>query len=94
MADHISPYALLCACRPKKAPSYITEYDLFSRAQQAEDAVGVAPTSSISAAPLSMPPVASTPAAPPAPRTHYISDIHARHASASSRISFASKPLL
>lgn len=71
-----SPYALLQASKPKPPKSVTTEYDLLSLAQNHPpiDALPEKKTSE---------PAQPRPFAPPLKRTHYISEIHARHAGAS-----------
>jgi len=80
MPESVSPYALLCASKPKPAPTIVTTYDLYSAAQ------GTLPPSSYTSVPIAQNSVAAkTPetngsAIYPSPlRTHYIADIHARH---------------
>lgn len=94
MLQSISPYALLCASKPKQPRSITTPYDLFSLSQ-----TGGAPQSAPpqqEAAPAANMPARgqSEPAAlSPAKRTHYIADIHARHANAMRRAPQSSNPL-
>ena len=76
MPNSISPYALLCASKPKSAPSIVTTYDLYSAAQQ--------PTVH-EKAPLPTPEDYASRKCQPLPdssapsRTHYIADIQRRH---------------
>lgn len=78
----LSPYALLKAAKPKQPKSVTTQYDQFSLSQK--NSSGTAPVD-LEHHPVN--PGLSTPAVPPMPlppkRTHYISDIHARHTGAS-----------
>jgi len=83
MPAFISPYALLSASRPKSAPAVQSPYDLYSMAQ---DTTGNVQESTCHAdeLPQTLPPIPPS----PQPRTHYISDIHARHSKASVRTAF------
>lgn len=92
MLDSVSPYALLSASKPKRAPSVVTAYDLYSMAQgRSSDAPEPAGMPRGQETP---PARAAQPAVYPQPRkTHYISDIHTRHTSATSRTSMLSSPL-
>ena len=85
MPESISPYALLCASRPKPAPTLVTAYDLYSQAQQGQE------HSAPPEAPAPIPTQADTTArqpplrplsSVPARRTHYIADIQSRHSAA------------
>lgn len=70
-----SPYALLQASKPKPPHTMTTQYDLFS----------LGTGQSEHTAQQTIPPAEPMPAqstAPPARKTHYIADIHARHAGA------------
>ncbi len=73
MLESISPYALLCQSKPKRAATFQLPCD--ARAQEA---------SCISAPlePPSQPPQSAPAAAPALPRTHYISGIQSRHCAA------------
>ncbi|MBQ8620440.1 MAG: hypothetical protein IJ418_23435 [Clostridia bacterium] len=73
-----SPYALLRASKPNPPASYAAQYDLYSLAHSAN------PPGSDEAAhkPASAPAIqaqSALPPSPPAKKTHYIADIHARH---------------
>ena len=76
MPNSISPYALLCASKPKSAPSIVTAYDLYSAAQQPTvHEKALSPTPADYASRKSQPlPYSSAPS-----RTHYIADIQRRH---------------
>ena len=76
MPNSISPYALLCASKPKSAPSIVTTYDLYSAAQQPMvHEKAPSPTPADYASRKSQPlPDSSAPS-----RTHYIADIQRRH---------------
>lgn len=85
----ISPYELLCACKPKKPAALVTPYDLYSQSQQA------IPPEPHPAPPASVP---SQPASPPvmppsAAHTHYIADIQKRHSAATRRTAFTTSPI-
>ena len=76
MPNSISPYALLCASKPKSAPSIVTTYDLYSAAQQPtvhEKALSPTPADYASRKSQRLPD-SSSPS-----RTHYIADIQRRH---------------
>ena len=87
MLGSISPYALLCASKPQTPTSFTTPYDkrsaeLSSAARDAESAR------------LQLPAETEIHPSPAGAsilqrRTHYISDIHARHSFAASRTQFA-----
>ena len=89
MVSHVSPYALLCASRPRPAASVVTPYDLYSRLQQ--EAAVQQPTASPAIAQENPPVSDMLPS--PARKTHYISDIHQRHSKADLRASFIHQPL-
>ena len=72
---YTSPYALLLSCKPKPPKTVTTEYDLLSLAQN-DPPTGMVPPKKI------IEPAQSKPLPPPIKRTHYISEIHARHAGA------------
>ena len=78
MPNSISPYALLCASKPKSAPSIVTAYDLYSAAQQPTvHEKALSPTPADYASRKSQPlPYSSASASS---RTHYIADIQRRH---------------
>ena len=95
MLESISPYALLCASKPKPAPTIVTAYDLYSQAQQRREQI---PPPQAPAAPAQ----AGTPAvhSPPLPlssvptrRTHYIAGIQSRHSAALRRAPMQNHPL-
>jgi len=88
----ISPYELLRASKPQPPQSVVTPYDLYSRIQQKEPAYR---QDSISPVPPPAPSerACSAAAAPAVRRTHYISDIHAKHSTADRRASFVSRPI-
>lgn len=82
MLSCISPYALLRASKPQKPSTVASQYDLFSLAQTGS-AFAQASMQSHEKTAADMPaPVLQTPSTP-VQRTHYISDIHARHTKAS-----------
>ena len=87
----LSPYELLRTSRPQPQSAAITPYDLYSRIQQ-EPAVPVHVPVQASAALAQAQP---QPAVPPsaARKTHYISDIHTKHASAVRHAAFTHEPL-
>ena len=78
MPNSVSPYALLCASKPKSAPSIVTTYDLYSAAQQPTvHEKALSPTPADYASRKSQPLPYSSASAPS--RTHYIADIQRRH---------------
>ena len=78
MPNSISPYALLCASKPKSAPSIVTTYDLYSAAQQPTvHEKAPSPTPADYASHKCQPLPYSSASAPS--RTHYIADIQRRH---------------
>ena len=82
MLDSISPYALLRASKPKTPEVFTTAYDRFSAAQQ--QASPPYPAEAIRrTVPFSEPQPDTNPI--PIRRTHYIADIHAKHACAAKR---------
>lgn len=95
MTGLVSPYALLCASRPKPAPTTVTPYDLYSCMQD----VAVHEKQSSMSPPVireQEPGVVTTKEYSPVPperRTHYVSDIHAKHGSAGRRVSYVHHPL-
>lgn len=90
MLDFISPYELLCQSKPRQIPTFVTPYDLYSRAGQSY----VHPMPPEPAAAPSMPPTSAAFDAPAAGRhTHYISDIHARHSTAGKNVVLSNIPL-
>lgn len=89
MLESISPYALLCASKPRPAPTVVTAYDLYSQAQQRWEQVPAAVQADTPAAPPPPPPPASVPAR----RTHYIADIQSRHSAALQRAPMQNHPL-
>lgn len=95
MLESISPYALLCASRPKPAPTIVTAYDLYSQAQQRREQSSETPAPAAAQ-------VADAPAEPSSPRplstvpvrrTHYIADIQSRHSAALRRTPMQNHPL-
>lgn len=77
MPETLSPYALLCASKPKPPATVVTPYDLFSASQQTN-----ADTYSHTSDALSAQTHEQSPPYKnflPSEKTHYISDIHARH---------------
>ena len=76
MLEQISPYALLCACKPRRVTVPASPYDLYSTVHQANAQERLPDAAAQPALP-------QEPASVPARRTHYISDIHARHTRAS-----------
>lgn len=76
MLQSISPYALLCASKPKPAPVIVTPYDLYSREIQRQDSPNDEYAAQQPAPPLPMQPASA------ARRTHYIADIQSRHSAA------------
>lgn len=93
MLQSISPYALLCASKPKPTPTIVTAYDLYSQAQCGEQtAVSHPPVPSpVRPAPPAVQPAQNPPAS--ARRTHYIADIKARHSAAIRRAPMQNQPL-
>lgn len=90
MHGFISPYELLCQSKPRQTPTFVTPYDLYSRADQS----CVHPMPPEPAAAPGMLPAAPSFDAPAAGRhTHYISDIHTRHSAAGKNAVFSSIPL-
>ena len=78
----VSPYALLCSCKPKPPRTAVTPYDLYSAVQSGAADASSAPEP----APKPVPAAAQeTPLPPPAQRTHYIAQIRARHEQAQRR---------
>ena len=85
-----SPYELLRAVRPQPPHSVVTPYDLYSQIQQS------APLPKPEALlPVSQPEHPALAAASPFAirKTHYISDIHAKHSTACRCASFISQPI-
>ena len=78
MNDIISPYALLCACKPHHAPTMVTPYDLYSAAQNQTETMLPQPSNEVKPEPKAEAP-RQTASAYPQKRTHYIQDIHSRH---------------
>ena len=86
MSQSISPYALLCASKPKPALTVVTPYDLYSAVQSAAPSTPQPePAQETHSQILS--PAATMPYS--GSRTHYISSIHARHNQAARRTSFS-----
>ena len=87
MSSPISPYALLCASKPKPAPTLVTAYDLYSAAQSSfapasngnvsDEILNVPSRSTVP--PRSDQPSAAPLTPPSAKRTHYIAEIQSRH---------------
>lgn len=92
MPSGISPYALLCASKPKPLQAAASQYDLFSLAQT-DSALAKDDMQPDKPPAANMPPKAMQPAAPPIQRTHYIADIHARHTKAGRHAPQSSSPL-
>ena len=83
MLHPMSPYALLCASKPKQPSCATAEYDLFSLSQADATSSSAEPRGSTqSAAMLDMQASPTLSASNNLPRTHYISDIKNRHAKA------------
>ena len=76
MLQSISPYALLCASKPKPAPVIVTPYDLYSRESWRQER----PDDESAAQPPAPPPPMQPTSL--ARRTHYIADIQSRHSAA------------
>ena len=96
MLESVSPYALLCASKPKPAPTIVTAYDLYSQSQQNQAQISPPQTPAPAAAQADTPAGQSTPNLPssvPARRTHYIADIQARHSAAIRRAPMQNHPL-
>lgn len=97
MFDALSPYALLCASKPKSAPTVVSPYDLYSAVQSGAASAPQAASAPMEATPAREPPPApASPAAMPrmpARRTHYIADIKTRHNAALRRTSLSGAPL-
>lgn len=94
MLESVSPYALLCASRPKPAHTIVTTYDLYSQAQQRREQSPETP------APAAVQAGMPTEPSPPRPlstvpvrRTHYIADIQSRHSAALRRAPMQNHPL-
>lgn len=106
MSNPLSPYALLCASKPKPPATVVTPYDLYSAAQDVSRPASFEP--------VQQPPVMQSPdpgasqasAEPSVPartcgnmplvptrKTHYIADIKTRHNAALKRTSFSAQPL-
>lgn len=81
MTSPISPYALLCASKPKPTPSIVTSYDLFSAAQQQAQSLHPDPQVAQPIRDVSSPAVAAVSPVQHR-RTHYIADIRNRHSQA------------
>ena len=95
MLESISPYALLCASKPKPAPTIVTAYDLYSQAQQRREQIPP-PQAPAAAAQADTPAVQSPPpllSSVPARRTHYIAGIQSRHSAALRRAPMQNHPL-
>ena len=83
MLESISPYALLCASRPKPAPTIVTAYDLYSQAQQRREQSPEMPAPAAVQADMPAEPSSPRPLSTvPVHRTHYIADIQSRHSAA------------
>ena len=95
MPESISPYALLCACKPKPAPTIVTAYDLYSQAQQSREQTAPpdAPTPAVQEGASAAQPPPRPLSSVPARRTHYIADIKARHSAAIRRAPMQNPPL-
>ncbi len=98
MLDSVSPYALLCASKPKPTPTTVTPYDLYSAVQSSPPPqMPPAPAPVYEEAPPAPPqPAPRTPASMPmvaARRTHYIADIKSRHNTALKRTSMSACPI-
>lgn len=94
MIESISPYALLCASKPKHAPTVVTAYDLYSQAQQSREQPVPAnvPAPSAQETATALPPARPL-SSVPSRRTHYIADIQSRHSAATQRTPMHSHPL-
>lgn len=83
MLDAISPYALLCACKPKPSSAQASPYDLYSQAQQTASSAAEREITPIQPEPVPEQPIqpsSQTRADYPSPRrTHYIAGIQSRH---------------
>lgn len=90
MLESISPYELLKRSKPKPPAAYVTDYDLYSAAQQGEPFPKTQPfpdqsmPAAVPAASLTRQtmPMHALPARPSASKTHYIADIKTRHSRA------------
>ena len=92
MHGFISPYELLCQSKPQQTPTFVTPYDLYSRAGQS--GVHQAPPKTVASAMPSAPPEpVLSDRSPSFKHAHYISDIHARHSTAEKNAVFSSIPL-
>jgi len=90
---NVSPYELLRASKPQSTQSIVTAYDLYSCIKQKEPAVK---QDSICPVPQAEPfehPSASSSRLSASQRTHYISDIHAKHSIAGRHASFINQPI-
>lgn len=88
MSAFISPYALLTASKPKSAAASVSRYDLYSMAQEQ-----FTDTSDTIQTAAEFPPMPVIPPVQQQKRTHYISDINARHSSAAGRSAFNSSTI-
>lgn len=86
----MSPYELLRASKPKPPQTVISDYDLYSLAQPDTAGASAAQPKPIH---TDVGFQQTEPAVPPPKKTHYISDIHTRHANAMRRTAQASNPL-
>lgn len=98
MTESISPYALLCACKPKSTPAFSTNYDLYSAAQQTvppADGTGIHQqhTPVPAEAGKEHDQTGSISYTNTARKTHYISDIHTRHRQAVKRSTLTTGPI-
>ena len=98
MTNSPSPYALLCACKPKPIPSFSTEYDLYSASQHTESKTNDVPVSISKpmSAESGIPHTRSENSAcsnASIRKTHYISDIHSRHHQAIRRSTLMNHPI-
>lgn len=78
----VSPYELLCSCKPKPPKTTVTPYDLFSAVQARAADIPAMSERAPEPVPASSP---EPPLPPPAHRTHYIAQINARHDQAQRR---------
>lgn len=93
MLNSTSPYALLSASKPRSVPFITTAYDLYSMSQVHEECSGALQPSSPPSLPSDTHLSAANPVYPQAKKTHYVKDIHTKHASATARTAQHGSPL-
>ena len=98
MLESISPYALLCASKPKPISAPPDAYDLFSQIAQQQGSAAAPAQQSESLSSARIPDNTHQSAgypeyAPIKTKTHYIADIHARHSKANRHAGQTHRPL-